>query len=78
MPEYVIVGDHYWARGATQEEAKSQFRKEGGRLSRGYVLLYFNGTTSHFVGVDNVYGAVSWTGERPVEVARRKGSRLAD
>jgi hypothetical protein len=72
-PEYVIVGANVWARGSTQDEAKQEFQRTGGRLSRGYVITYFDGVNSKFDYVDPINGAIWYFGDEPVEIARRKG-----
>ena len=69
----LIIGNHYWGKGETLEKAKAQFRREGGRLSLGYIILDF-GDDLEFKGVDQM-GRVYWNGEgRPTEteVAPRK------
>lgn len=54
--EYVVNGvgsvgySMYWGSGETLAEAKAAFRKHGGALSKGYVVLTF-GPGSVFVGI---------------------------
>jgi hypothetical protein len=54
--EYVVNGTGrsrfggYWGRGATVEEAKAQFRKNGGLLGHGYDVIEF-GPGSVFLGI---------------------------
>lgn len=69
--EFVVVGAHAWGRAATQEAAKQEFRRAGGRLARGYIVWYFDGVNSRFDSVDRVDGSLCYEGERPVEIARR-------
>lgn len=73
--QYVVVGVNYWGRGDSQDEAKTQFQTAGGQLSKGYVVLYFDQTTSHFDGVSAADGSVIYRGVKPVEVARRQPNR---
>lgn len=49
----VIIGQFYWGKGSTLDEAKKEFRKQGGSLSRGYVILTFDAETE-FGGVDDM------------------------
>jgi len=60
---YVVIGHNYWGRGATLDEAKQNFTKQGGRLSKGYRVFIF-GVDSEFRGVDEM-GYVHWTGGEP-------------
>lgn len=73
--EFVAIGMGYWGKGADLAEAKANFRKFGGRLSDGYMVLEF-GPGSEFSGVSGM-GYYHWHGEAPTvtEVpARRKAA----
>lgn len=60
---YVVMGNHYWGKGDTLDAAKARFRREGGRLSNGYLVIEF-GEGSEFVGVDQL-GRYHWKGNEP-------------
>lgn len=53
--EYVVAGHGYYGRGADVATAKANFRKYGGRLTKGYVILTF-GPGSRFMGI----GGMGW------------------
>lgn len=48
----VVLGPNYWGKGTTLAEAKANLRKQGGRLSWGYLILTFPPETE-FKGVDD-------------------------
>lgn len=60
--EVVVAGGGYWGKGADEAAAKAEFRRQGGRLGEGYVVLTF-GPGSYFVGIN----AMGWRylGEPP-------------
>lgn len=54
----VVIGQHYWGKGQDVDEAKRNFKREGGSLVNGYTILEFsNGLI--FRGVDQM-GRVHW------------------
>ena len=59
----VVMGYPYWGAGKDLATAKRNYRKQGGRLHRGYVIITFNQTTE-FHGVDQM-GRVHWVGDEP-------------
>lgn len=65
MATYVVMGQNYWGSGSDLDAAKARFRREGGRLTSGYLLLTFDDETE-FLGVDTA-GRYSWNGNRPTE-----------
>lgn len=67
----VVMGPYYWGAGKDLATAKRNFRAEGGRLTRGYVILTFDDETE-FKGVDGM-GRVSWIGNEPA--SKRVASR---
>lgn len=60
---YVLIGQNHWGKGTSLVEAKSNFRKQGAALSRGYTLLTFDDDTE-FKGVDEV-GRYHYVGIQP-------------
>lgn len=64
----VVIGQFYWGKGSTLVEAKKEFRKQGGTLSKGYVILTFDAETK-FGGVDDMgryhYERMDGKDERP-------------
>jgi hypothetical protein len=73
---WVVVAPHYWGKGATEDAAKRQLKREGGRLDGGYTVFRFD-YRSQFESVHPVHGSVSWTGDRPQirEVKARKRAK---
>jgi hypothetical protein len=71
----VIIGGGYWAKGTDLPDAKKNFRKYGGSLSRGYGIVTFDAETE-FHGVDD-FGRYHWKGNKPTirEVKPRKTAR---
>ncbi len=69
----LVIGQMHWGKGDTLAEAKTQWRKQGGRLSRGYVVYEFPAETL-FLGVNGM-GGVHWLGEAPTE--REVAPRIA-
>jgi hypothetical protein len=69
----IVIGNFYWGAGRDLATAKRNFRKEGGRLGRGYMIITFNDVTE-FHGVDQM-GRVHWVGDEPETrtVSPRKG-----
>lgn len=67
----VIMGGHYWGSGDSLAEAKTNYRRQGGRLGDRHIVLTFDASTE-FLGVDRM-GRYSWNGNEPtlVEVAGR-------
>jgi hypothetical protein len=63
METYVVIGHHYWDKGSTIDEAKKVFRREGGQLIKGYVILTFDAETQFF-GVDS-HGYYEYKGHAP-------------
>lgn len=55
---YLIIGQNYWGHGAELATAKSNFKKQRGKLTAGYVLLEFP-PGIEFAGVDQI-GRVHW------------------
>lgn len=70
----VVMGQFYWGRGDTLDEAKRNFKAEGGSLMRGYEIFEFPPETL-FMGV-NQMGVISWDGPEPkrTKVPARKGA----
>lgn len=70
----VVMGQFYWGRGDTLDEAKKNFKSQGGSLIRGYTIYEFPPETL-FMGVNGM-GFISWDGPEPkrTEVKARKGS----
>jgi hypothetical protein len=60
---FVAIGQHYWGKGNSAARARSNFRRQGGLLGRGYTLLEFPPGTE-FKGVD-MMGYVHWVGAEP-------------
>ena len=50
---FVVLGHNYWGKGDTLDKAKRQFQREGGKLSKGYGILYFDADTT-FHGIDGL------------------------
>ena len=61
MTEFVAIGQHYWGRGQTAEEAKKAFRKQDGVLSLGYSIYEFQ-PPLEFWNVTGL-GYITWKGE---------------
>lgn len=59
----VVGGNGYWGSGATLQEAKKRFQREGGKLANGYEVITFE-PGSEFCGVDGM-GRYSWKGTAP-------------
>jgi hypothetical protein len=76
-PEFVIIGNRCWGRGTTQDAAKAELRKAGGRLTDGFIVFYFDGVNSTFDYVDKIDGSLCYFGDSPVEIARRKPQKRA-
>lgn len=66
----VVVGNGCWGKGNTLAEAKSQFRREGGRLTLGYGIMTFDQETV-FHGIDR-YGRYEYVGNAP-QITKVKG-----
>lgn len=62
-PTTVIIGVNYWGKGDDLAEAKKNFRRAGGTLSKGYMILTFD-AESTFEGVDGM-GRYTWLGNAP-------------
>jgi hypothetical protein len=60
-----------FARGADLADAKKQFRKFDGLLTKSHMIATFDGVKSRYAGVTDM-GSLQWYGERPeiVEVIR--------
>ena len=54
----LVAGNHYWGHAEDLAGAKKNFKKEGGQLSRGYVIFEFPPELK-FTGVDMI-GQVHW------------------
>lgn len=70
----VIVGNGYWAKGNTLQEAKLNFNRHGGKLRNGYDVATFEPGTE-FKGVDR-FGSAHYVGNAPtvVTVAAKKAA----
>lgn len=73
---WLVVGNGHWGQGLTLAEAKANYTRHGGQLSRGYEIVHF-GQGSEFGGVDDM-GRYHWTGDTPslrVVAARKPHAR---
>lgn len=63
-----------WGKGATLDDAKREFRKQGGGLARGYTVVHFDDVTL-FLGISGM-GGYRWLGNEPdVEQFGPRGRR---
>jgi hypothetical protein len=56
---HVVIGQGHWGSGPDLDRAKTEFRKQGGWLTRGYAVMVFDREHHRFVGVDGM-GAIHW------------------
>lgn len=59
----LIMGGYRWGSGVDLVAAKAEFRRQGGRLSNGYVVMIFDDETD-FCGVDGM-GSYHFIGNQP-------------
>lgn len=79
---FLVIGQNYWGHGPDLATAKSNFKKQRGKLTAGYTILEFPAGIE-FAGVDS-FGRVHWTisegheDTRPIEtdVPPRKGATI--
>ncbi len=69
----IVIGQWIWASGETLAEAKREWQRRGGTLSRGYEVMAFDAETE-FHGVDQM-GSVHYRGNAPVHTVVKARAR---
>lgn len=67
---YLVIGQQCWGAAETLDEAKANFRKQGGRLNQHHGVYEFDDETT-FKGIDQM-GRMHYVGNSPTLTERRK------